>query len=501
MLYAAVVGLASGVFSRSLFVFPLAAYAFIGLLVAILLLVRFFVPRTLSTLVLIVVAFFMLGLVRTAVEDTQPPPTFMQDLHTRVSYEGVVVSDPDVRDSTQRVAVRVQKAGEQTTVLVVANRNAAVSIGDTVSVYGTLTLPKAFSSVEEEGRVFRYDAYLQKDGIRFLISFASLYVREPAPWYSVPAALAHLKHFFVNGISAVLPEPYASLAGGIVIGGKSGLGSELQNDFIRSGLIPIIVLSGYNVMIVAEWVLLLFASLKWSRRVSAIAGGAALLLFVGVAGFSATALRAAVMALIALFARATGKSYSAGRALFVAVFLMLLWNPLYLVFDPGFDLSVAATAGLIWLSPIAEVWLIKIKNTFWRTTIATTLAAQIAVLPLLLYDMGIFSAVAVPANLLALPVVPFAMAFSACAGIVGAFFAPVAPVFVIALALPAYVLNAYLIGLAKAASSFPLAAFVLPAFPFWIVALAYAVLIGSYFAFRNRSSTTLQLRLLKNAST
>jgi len=478
MLYSAVVGLASGIFFRSLFVFPFWLLLFFGVVAGVLLLATFLIPRSVYTLALIVVVFFVLGSLRAGLADTAPPSVFMHDLHSRVSYEGVVVSDPDVRDTNQRVAVRVEKAGEVTTVLVVANRTTEVSVGDRVSVYGTLTLPKAFSSLEEEGRVFRYDAYLQKDGIRFLMSFASLHVLEKASWYSLPAALARLKHFFLDGISATLPEPYASLAGGTVIGGKSGLGTDLQNDFIRSGLIPIIVLSGYNVMIVAEWVLALFASLAWSRRASAFAGALALLLFVGIAGFSATALRAAVMALIALFARATGKTYSAGRALFLAVFLMLVWNPLYLVFDPGFDLSVAATAGLIWLSPIIELWLQRIRSMFWRTTLATTLAAQFAVLPLLLYEMGIFSLVAIPANLLALPVVPFAMASSAVAGLLGMFFAPVAPVFVIVLALPAYVLNAYLIWLAKAASGMPLAAFVLPAFPFWVVIVAYIVILA-----------------------
>ena len=63
-------------------------------------------------------------------------------------------------------------------------------------------------------------------------------------------------------------------------------------------------------------------------------------------------MRAALMAFVALYARATGRTYTAGRALLFVVFLMLLWNPLYLAYDPGFGLSVAATAGIIWLAPI-----------------------------------------------------------------------------------------------------------------------------------------------------
>ena len=56
-------------------------------------------------------------------------------------------------------------------------------------------------------------------------------------------------------------------------------------------------------------------------------------------------------------------AYTAGRALIFVVFLMLLWNPLYLAYDPGFGLSVAATAGIIWLAPIIRDLLNKRRTT------------------------------------------------------------------------------------------------------------------------------------------
>ena len=86
-------------------------------------------------------------------------------------------------------------------------------------------------------------------------------LKTPAPWYSVLAALARVKHAFLDGLDRALPDPDAALAGGIVIGGREGLGTELKDAFTRSGLVQIIVLSGYNVMIVAEWVMVFFALL------------------------------------------------------------------------------------------------------------------------------------------------------------------------------------------------------------------------------------------------
>jgi competence protein ComEC len=484
-------GFVTGIFLRSLFYFGWEVVAFVLILTTIFIGAIFFAESrrvySLAALFLLCVAF---GMVRSATADTPAPEAFTRDLRHRVSYGGVVVSDPDVREKSQRIGIEVENVG----MLAVMPLSARVAVGDHVRVSGTLSLPQAFET--ENGRAFRYDKYLQVRGIRFLIQFGSIYTVEPAPWYSVPAALARVKHTFLDGLDRALPMPDAALAGGIVIGGKQGLGTKLTDAFTTSGLVQIIVLSGYNVMIVAEWVMAFLALLLLPRRLQFFAGGAALLLFVGIAGISATAVRAAIMAVIALYARATGRSYAASRALLFAVLLMLIWNPLYLVFDPGFGLSVAATAGIIWLSPIIETRLSRLRP-FWANTIATTLAAQIAVSPLLLYNIGLFSLVALPANLLVNPLVPLAMAGAAIAGVVGMTIGSFAPVVATVLGFPVLILMRYFIFIAQKAAELPFAAFTLPPFPFLFVLAAYAALIAA----SKRFSITDQLRFAKNAST
>lgn len=508
LLIAVVAGFAGGVFARSLLFFRWEPIMFMILIAALFSAASVMKPRLAYSLGALFCLFVALGMVRATLADTPLPEAFARDVKHRVSYEAVVVADPDVRDANQRVEVRVTGNGASTIMLAVAPRYPSVAVGDHIYVSGTLQVPEPFA--DDGGRIFRYDKYLQRDGVRFILNFAYLRVESSAPWYSIPAALARIKHSFLNGLAATLPEPYASLAGGVVIGGKSGLGTDLQNSFIRSGLVQIIVLSGYNVMVVAEWIMAGLAFIKISRRWSAIAGALAILIFVGVAGAAATALRAALMALIALYARATGRSYVAGRALLVVVFLMLIWNPLYLVFDPGFGLSVAATAGLIWLAPLIEALFGKVRGrkifeiqkssspSFWKNAVATTLSAQIAVLPLLLYDTGNLSLVAIPANLLTMPMIPLAMGLSAFAGFAGILFGPVAPLLGIVLAFPAYLANAYLILVAQGSAALPFAAFTLPLFPFWLVLVAYAILI--YFAASKRFSTTDQFKFAKKAS-
>ena len=508
ILLAIVGGFASGILVRSLFVFDWEPITFVVLLAALFAGARFAVPRLAYSLGAIFCLFVAFGMLRAQIADTPLPDAFLRDVKHRVSYHGIVVGDPDVREKNQRIALRVSKDTESVGVLAVMPLSADVRVGDRVRVYGTLSLPQAFET--ENGRTFRYDKYLQARNIRFLIQFGSIYTEEPAPWYSLPAFLARVKHAFLDGLNRALPLPDAALAGGIVIGGKAGLGPQLTEAFTRSGLVQIIVLSGYNVMIVAEWVMAFFALLLLPRRLQFFAGGMALLLFVGIAGISATAVRAAVMAVIALYARATGRSYAASRALLAAVLLMLVWNPLYLAFDPGFGLSVAATAGIIWLAPIIEKRLAKWRGrasegrkvseraSFWTNALATTLAAQISVLPLLLYNIGLFSLVALPANILVNPLVPLAMASATAAGVVGMTIGPLVPFISVVVGYPTHVLMRYFIFIAEESSALPFAAFDLPLFSFWLVLLAYAALI--YLAASKRFSTTDQLRFAKKAS-
>ncbi|MEJ0053803.1 MAG: ComEC/Rec2 family competence protein [bacterium] len=466
-------GLAGGIFLRSFAVFGWPPYVFALLLALIGAAAWRVAGRKEYLLFVLFLACAVLGAWRFSIAEKPLPPSFLAQVGQRVQFEGIVASDPDVREANQRVIIDVEQGGEKTRVLAVASRYSKVGVGDKVEVSGTLALPEPFSTDTDGGRMFRYDKFLEKDGIRFLSDFASVAVIDPAPWYHPSALLANTKHAFIDGLGRAIPEPYATLAAGLIVGGKQGLGKELLEAFILSGLVPIVVLSGYNVMIVAEGIMRALKTMRVPSRASAIAGAVAVLLFVLMAGAGSASIRAGLMALIALYARATGRSYAAGRALIVVAILMVLWNPYLLAFDPGFGLSIAATAGLIWLSPLIELRLIWIASDFCRSMLATTLAAQAAVLPLLLYETGMLSLVAIPANLVVLPMIPLAMAASAVAAVSGMFLGVLAPVF----AFPAYLLNAYIVEVARFSSGLPLAALHIPPFPLWLMVLAYAVLI------------------------
>lgn len=492
LLVAGLLGFTSGILCRSFFFFPWQILAFIFLLVGILIFSWLRARKIVYLMCAVTLLGVIVGAGRVMLATPSLPETFASRVGTEVLLEGVVSRESDIRETTQRVTIEVEDDGERTKVLAVAPLYPEIQYGSRVTVRGMLARPEPFET--DTGRTFRYDRFLAKDGIFALVESASIDTVAPREGIAslIMQTLLEGKHKFQEGLARAIPEPGASLANGLLTGGKQGLGPKLLDAFIVAGLVHIVVLSGYNVMIVAEGVMRALSFLP--RRGSAIAAGITIALFVLAAGAGAASVRAGLMAGLALVARATGRTYAVVRALLIVAVLMLLMNPLLLAFDPGFQLSFVATLGLILLAPILEARFTKIRSVFWRELLAATLAAQIAVLPLLLFQTGLFSIVSLPANLLVLPLVPIAMLLAALAGVVGMLLPAFAPF----AGLPAYALLSFIITTAEFTSTLPLASIVVPKFPFWITVAAYLGLgyvIAKMSAKQTASSTSMRLKL------
>lgn len=179
------------------------------------------------------------------------------------------------------------------------------------------------------------------------------------------------------------------------------------------------------------------------------------------------------MASLLLIVDATGRIYFVMRALFLAGFLMVFFNPLTLVFDVGFQLSFLATLGLILIVPILEKYFNKVPNFLdWRSFLLATVATQIAVLPILLYQIGQLSLIAVLANVVVLPAVPLAMLFTFLVGILSFVSDTLATVFV----YPAYWSLSYINNLTLYLADFKYAAVGVPSFGFYLVPISYALM-------------------------
>lgn len=236
-----------------------------------------------------------------------------------------------------------------------------------------------------------------------------------------------------EAIEQLLPEPQSSLLNGILLGTKKEMPEKFLKNLRETGTLHIIVASGYNLSVVAGF---LVSALVWfvSRKKALIFAFLGVIFYTLMVGAEPPVVRAAIMASLAFGAGYLGRARDGLIALITAALIMLLISPLIL-FDIGFQLSLMATTGILLIHP-----LLKEKRIFnlpvLGDDLATTLSAQIGVMPILLVNFGNLSFLSPLINALVLPLIPLLMNLGGITALSGLVISPVARVLAWLLWLP-----------------------------------------------------------------
>jgi competence protein ComEC len=401
----------------------------------------------------LVLIFVGVGMFRMNVNDESDE--LARFVGNKIEYIATVSDEPEMKDITQRFRARITHVDSNSVsqeVLIIGNRYPEYRYGDELRLVGTLRPPENFE-VYEGGPIFDYISYLYKDGVRYVMYRPKIEKIGESGGNPVLAFLYSVKRVFSESVENVMNEPESSLVLGLLAGDKSSLGTDILDEFRRAGLSHIIVLSGYNVTIVAESLMKTFSYV--SIPLSPFLGVFSIILFALMTGASATTVRASIMALLVIFSKRIARRYDVSRALVFAAFLMVVHNPQILVFDVSFQLSVLATVAIIYIAPLIRNHLTFITERFMlRDVVAATLGTQLFVLPYILHVMGTLSLVSIFSNILVLPIVPVAMFSGFITGIVGL----VSSLIAIPLGWISNILLAYILEVTHISASFPFSA-------------------------------------------
>lgn len=249
-----------------------------------------------------------------------------------------------------------------------------------------------------------------------------------------------VRDWFAGGIRAAIPEPEASLASGYLVGQRSTLPADLDNQLKVDGLTHAVVASGYNLTILVSLGRQAFLGIsKYLATVSAfgmIAG------FILLSGLSPSMARAGLVASLSLAAWYYGRKIHPFVLLTFAAAITALINPFYIWGDIGWYLSFTSFAGVVILAPLIQhaLWRNRERPGVAAQIILDTMSAQAATLPIMILAFGHYSPYALLANLLVLPLVPLAMLLTFVAGTGGLLLPAVAYIF----GLPATILLKYM---------------------------------------------------------
>lgn len=467
--YCLVFGFTLGIFVSSFFKMGFSFFLFLLLLSVLVFIFSWFQLKDKAKIMLIAIFIlcFGLGILRYEIKDIRVENDyFLNLLGEKVKIEGLIIEEPNIKDQTVELVILSQSEK----ILVSAGLFPEFKYGDLIQAEGKLEKPENFST--DMGKDFDYVKFLAREDIFYQISFAQVRLLSSGNGSFIKTKLFAFKNAFINKINLLIKEPESSLLAGLLLGAKNSLGKERQNDFRVAGVSHIVALSGYNITIVADSIMVVLSFLP--RVFSLSFGVSGIILFAIMTGGSATVIRASIMALLVLLAKMTHRKYDISRALLLAGVFMLIQNPKILVFDISFQLSFLATLALILVSPQIEKKMTFITEKYkLREIIVSTIATQIFVLPFIVYKMGMLSLFGFFTNILILPFIPTIMFLGAGAiglGFISIYLAiPVA--FIVSLLLSYCLQVIYLF------AHLPWTSFSLESFPLVLVIIIYAIFL------------------------
>jgi competence protein ComEC len=297
--------------------------------------------------------------------------------------------------------------------------------GDEVLLTGPLETPP-------ENEEFSYRDYLARQGIYSYIGYPQMKKLGSGRGNLLMKSTTALRDRAYEFINSSLPQPEASLLAGILLGIETDIPANVEDAFQETGTTHIIAISGFNIAILAGLFISLssrFFPKRWAPWI-ALAGISFYTVLVGAAP---PVVRAAVMGGVGLFGKMFGRRQTGANSLTFTAAAMCLFNP-DLLWDAGFQLSFAATMGLVlYADPLqascerlAERWFSQETARRIAAPISEyflfTLAAQVTTLPIIAWHFHRISLSSMLANPLILPPQPLVMIGGGLAVLLGLVF-------------------------------------------------------------------------------
>ncbi len=345
--------------------------------------------------------------------DARIPATAIQNFSgpERVTLRGVVKCLPEVKTRGKKATVSLvlkahsitrpkgkrreirQVSGPVQVFLIQSSE--IPQVGDEIRLYGVLSEPRGVLNPGE----FDYGKFLAQKNIRALfqvIGKKCVRVTKAGSPLSFARILADARRFLAALIDQLYGAREAAIVKALVLGLRGDISSEVRDQFMKTGTIHLLAISGMNITMVAGTFYLIFLFSGVGFRIASGATILILIVYVGLSGAGIPIQRAGYGAALVLLAALAGRPSHLLNALCFAFFAILLGDPKSL-WNIGFQLSFLCVLSLILILPVLS------RVNAWTLSLGSSLAVLLGTFPVVLYYFNIFSPVSVAANMAAIP--------------------------------------------------------------------------------------------------
>jgi competence protein ComEC len=329
----------------------------------------------------------------------------------RITLRGVVDTLPEIKTRGQKNTVSLVLKARSITRLESGRRKfrkvtgsvqafllqapALPQVGDELRLYGELSAPRTVLNPGE----FDYGIFLAQKNIHAVFQTIGRkcvrVTRAGNPWAPL-RVLASARRYLAALVDKLYKPQEGAIVKALVLGLRSDISPEVRSQFMKTGTIHLLAISGMNITMIAGafYLIFLFCGLEF-RKASCVTI-LIVILYIGLAGAGIPVQRAGYGAALVLIAMLAGRPSHLLNALCLSFFVILVWDPQSL-WNIGFQLSFLCVFSLILILPLLA------RVSAWALSLSSSLAVLFGTFPVVLYYFNIFSPVSVLANIVAIP--------------------------------------------------------------------------------------------------
>ena len=372
-----------------------------------------------KTWAVLLVLCFAAGFLRFTAANTLPQDDISRYAGKTAVVEGILMEEPHVTETAEgavkvRYAVevrRIKEEGQEKSAcggMYVHARWKEMSqvpeagIGDAIRAAGVIRLPHGYGNPGQIDTVM----LLRSQGITARLAAGKQGVAvEPGEDRMFLRYMAGIRKAYRENMESVMPKADAAAIFAMLFGGYEGMKPELVEAFTITGIVHILSVSGSHVSLIAATMAWLGMLLRLPKLAQSVLVVAAIAVYCVLAGCVPPVIRSGIMGGLAFLAIALERENDARRILLLTGLGMLLAWPL-LLFHISFQLSFAATAGLLFVAPPLHRWMRARRfPEFLAGSLSITIAAQAFTLPFLAWYFHQLSLSSLLSNLVVVPIV------------------------------------------------------------------------------------------------
>lgn len=319
--------------------------------------------------------------------------------NSNLNLTGIIISNKEEKQYYNKYKIEIRYNNRKINLYITTNKNIQLKYGDKITFSGIYTKPE----IQRNYKGYNYSKYLKQLKIYGTIKSEKVEIIQKNQANKVFQISNEISTKIISNTKKVLRDESSSILLGLILGYKTDIDKETQEDFRNASMSHILAVSGMHITYVILGINLIFKN-KIGKRITHIFSIFILVIYMFITNFSPSVTRAGIMGIIMIFSKIIYRKNDIYTSISISLIIILIYNP-FLIQNLGLNLSYGGVIGIITFNKTILKILknINIKNKLYKYQIrpkiekkldkikefiSVSISVQICILPIIIYNLN-----------------------------------------------------------------------------------------------------------------